>query len=165
MALIICPECKKQFSDTADACPNCGYVNKAKLLAKAAEIQAAKSAQERKVALGCLTFIGILVLWGVAAHLGGGGRPSDSAMAWVMAKDFVTKRLKDPTDADFGSLMGDFQSSDDVVTSVGDGRFHVHAWVDAKNSFGGKVRTHFDADLQYDQQDKTWQLVSLIFDE
>jgi len=25
MALITCPECKKQISDTADSCPNCGY--------------------------------------------------------------------------------------------------------------------------------------------
>lgn len=25
MALIRCPECGKQVSDTAKACPNCGY--------------------------------------------------------------------------------------------------------------------------------------------
>ena len=25
MALIICPECKKQISDTVDSCPSCGY--------------------------------------------------------------------------------------------------------------------------------------------
>ncbi len=25
MALIICPECGKQFSDTAQSCPHCGY--------------------------------------------------------------------------------------------------------------------------------------------
>lgn len=25
MALIICPECGKKFSDTASACPSCGY--------------------------------------------------------------------------------------------------------------------------------------------
>ncbi len=25
MALIECPECKKKVSDTAEACPNCGY--------------------------------------------------------------------------------------------------------------------------------------------
>lgn len=25
MALIECPECKKEISDTAKTCPNCGY--------------------------------------------------------------------------------------------------------------------------------------------
>jgi ribosomal protein L37E len=25
MALIVCPECKRQVSDKAKACPNCGY--------------------------------------------------------------------------------------------------------------------------------------------
>lgn len=25
MSLIICPECGKEFSDKAAACPNCGY--------------------------------------------------------------------------------------------------------------------------------------------
>jgi predicted amidophosphoribosyltransferase len=25
MALINCPECKKEISDKAEACPNCGY--------------------------------------------------------------------------------------------------------------------------------------------
>lgn len=25
MGLIVCPECKKQVSDKADSCPNCGY--------------------------------------------------------------------------------------------------------------------------------------------
>ena len=25
MALIPCPECQKQISDTAESCPNCGY--------------------------------------------------------------------------------------------------------------------------------------------
>jgi RNA polymerase subunit RPABC4/transcription elongation factor Spt4 len=25
MALVNCPECNKQISDTADSCPDCGY--------------------------------------------------------------------------------------------------------------------------------------------
>ena len=25
MALIVCPDCCKEYSDTADCCPNCGY--------------------------------------------------------------------------------------------------------------------------------------------
>ena len=27
MALVTCPECKKEVSDSADACPHCGFVN------------------------------------------------------------------------------------------------------------------------------------------
>ena len=26
MSLIICPECGKEYSDTAKSCPNCGYI-------------------------------------------------------------------------------------------------------------------------------------------
>lgn len=28
MALILCPECSKQFSNQAASCPNCGFQNK-----------------------------------------------------------------------------------------------------------------------------------------
>ena len=28
MALITCPDCSNSFSHTADACPNCGYVDR-----------------------------------------------------------------------------------------------------------------------------------------
>ena len=31
MALINCPECKKEISDTARKCPHCGYVVKSVL--------------------------------------------------------------------------------------------------------------------------------------
>jgi hypothetical protein len=34
MALIYCPECKKRVSDTASACPNCGYRLTPEIVAK-----------------------------------------------------------------------------------------------------------------------------------
>ena len=34
MALIKCPECKKDISDKAEVCPNCGYYDGKEVIAK-----------------------------------------------------------------------------------------------------------------------------------
>lgn len=38
MALIKCPECGKEFSDTANACPHCGYVMKENTISNAKDL-------------------------------------------------------------------------------------------------------------------------------
>lgn len=38
MALIKCPECGKEFSDTANACPHCGYVMKKNTVTNATDL-------------------------------------------------------------------------------------------------------------------------------
>jgi hypothetical protein len=56
MALIICPECRKQISDTAQSCPNCGY----KLTPeKVAELKKTADKINKAVGIGCM---GIIVL-------------------------------------------------------------------------------------------------------
>lgn len=56
MALITCPECGKQVSDSAEACPNCGYPIRKKTKAAAAKrktvphkIKSAKPASSKKI--------------------------------------------------------------------------------------------------------------------
>lgn len=56
MALTTCPECKKEISDTAAACPNCGYDLKASKT-KSEEAKASKT-----VAKGCGTGCLVIVL-------------------------------------------------------------------------------------------------------
>jgi hypothetical protein len=170
MALIRCPECKTSISDQAAACPKCGF----QLTAEKKElIRQDQQRQVRKQRLGCLSLIGIVLLIFIISHFSSGGgegnQNSSSAWgsktgAWVATQDFVTRRLKDPADASFGSLMHDFQKTDDVVSDLGNGKYHVHAWVDAKNSFGGTIRTRFNADLHY-TSDGTWHLDKLDLDE
>jgi len=59
MALISCPECKKQISDTAANCPKCGYQLSPE---KIAEIQE-KALKDQKKQQGCLiTGIAILAI-------------------------------------------------------------------------------------------------------
>lgn len=59
MGLIICPECKRQISDTADACPNCGFKLTPAVITAVKEKQkkAAKSA-----GIGCLTVVLVFFL-------------------------------------------------------------------------------------------------------
>jgi uncharacterized membrane protein YvbJ len=58
MALIVCPECKKKVSETASNCPKCGYQLTPE---KISEIKKNEQ-QAKKVAIGCLSVIGILLI-------------------------------------------------------------------------------------------------------
>ena len=63
MALIECPECKKEMSEKADACPHCGYMEKWKDRGKNQElVRALKWA-------GALIVIG-LIIREIAAWIG-----------------------------------------------------------------------------------------------
>lgn len=84
--------------------------------------------------------------------------------AWVMAQDFVKQNLKSPSTASFGSLFSDYQSPDDTVSVLGNGKYRVRGWVDSQNSFGAMLRTRFTCDLEYLGNDR-WRCPSLVFDE
>lgn len=74
--------------------------------------------------------------------------------AFVMSQNFVEKRLKAPSTAEFCSY------SDATVLDLGDGRFRVSAYVNAENSFGAKVRTTYICVLKSKDGD-TWTLERL----
>ena len=71
----------------------------------------------------------------------------DKAYAWVMAQNFIEPHLKSPSTADYG-----WQTSEECVTDMGDGRFVVKGWVDAQNAFGATVRSEFVVDFTIDSQ-------------
>ena len=79
-------------------------------------------------------------------------------MAWVMAQDFVKKRLVSPGSADFGGMFE--QSHEDCVTDLGEGRYLVRGWDDSQNRFGANLRSGFTCALRYVGDDQ-WQCESL----
>lgn len=83
----------------------------------------------------------------------------DRVAAWVMAQEFINRKLKAPATADYGS-----QNPEEVVTKIGDKAFRVVAWVDSENAFGAKIRTDFVCELHYAGNDK-WELDRLDFVE
>lgn len=124
----------------------------------------------------CLvTVIAVVVLLAVIGKCAGDGgghtrtksppkveRPS-KVSAWIMSQEFVKQNLKSPSTADFGSVFGDFQSYEDVVTVLHDGRFVVKAWVDAENAFGATLRSRFTCVIEHVGNDR-WRLVNLEFE-
>lgn len=67
MALVACPECKREISSDAPACPNCGKPNAALQKAQAA---AARRSQDNNQRVGCAAMI--LGLLGLAVFPLGG---------------------------------------------------------------------------------------------
>lgn len=56
MALIECPECGKEYSDTTTTCPNCGYVEY----------------EEERVTEGILSIVVGIIAWVIAIYINGG---------------------------------------------------------------------------------------------
>ena len=166
MSLITCPECKQRISDTAVACPKCGYALTPEEIAR---LRKTERQVQTGSAIGCFVFVIIILFLFYVGSLSSGGETSGYATptkidAWVMAKQYVRENLKSPGSADFGSLFSDYQDPDAVVTDLGDGRFRIVAWVDAQNAFGAKVRTYFICEIEHLGNDR-WRLISLDFTE
>ena len=75
--------------------------------------------------------------------------------AWAYMQQFVEKKLKSPSSADFP--FGGHRH----VTPLGDGRYKVDSYVDAQNSFGAQHRTHFEGVIK--RVPSGWELESLSF--
>lgn len=132
MALIQCPDCGKEFSDQAAACPNCSRPNKAP-----------PPATEKKggcLGRGCLGLLLIFVVVGMITAVVGDSSKSSSAPSSTSAssetddgilkyqgEDLVKRQLRDPESADFRDVIVVHKGSD--VTVCGS--------VNAKNGFGG----------------------------
>jgi hypothetical protein len=78
---------------------------------------------------------------------------TDKIAAFQMSRDFVNSHLKAPSTSDFPWYDKSF------VTSLGEGRYRVVAYVDAQNSFGAKIRNSYVCVLQ-NKGDK-WTLESI----
>ena len=76
---------------------------------------------------------------------------------WVMAQQFVEKKLKSPSTASYGHILrGEHQDPDSVVTALGGGKYRVRGWVDSQNSFGAEIRTNFTCELEH-RGGKSWR--------
>jgi len=162
MALINCPECGQQVSDKAESCPSCGVGIAAKPEAGKTDQPTKEADNAKETAQGCAIMIVImaaLVWWvwpsGNSDSDSSRPRPEHSASgAYVMCQDFVEKRLRAPSTADFPWGYSDY------VTDLGGGKYRVRAYVDAENAFGGTVRNSFDCTVKYIGNDK-WRLETL----
>jgi hypothetical protein len=81
---------------------------------------------------------------------------ADTIGAWVYMQEFVKRRLSSPKSASFP--FGGHRS----VVALGEGRYRVTSYVDAKNAFGVEVRTHFIGVVR--RTPAGWELESLVFD-
>jgi len=157
MSLIACPECRKQISDSATQCPHCGRPLSPQVIDDARE--RAKRGQ-RNLGIGCLVLIAIVVLLALGPCRGSQDSGKHTAMgpdkisAFVMSQEFVKDRLKAPGTAKFPWYDESF------VDDLGGGRFRVTAYVDAENSFGAKLRTHYTCVLSSSDGDR-WSLENI----
>jgi hypothetical protein len=76
--------------------------------------------------------------------------------AFVMSQTFMKRRLKAPSTAGFPW----YSDSEVSVFHRGGGVFQVKSYVDAQNSFGAKLRTHYLCELKDNGHD-SWSLISL----
>ena len=60
MALINCPECGKEISDKAPACPNCGFAGKQDICPKCGKPRLSEPRKESGFRIGC-AIIGVLL--------------------------------------------------------------------------------------------------------
>ena len=79
----------------------------------------------------------------------------DAHGAWAYMQLFVERKLKSPGSADFP--FGGYRH----VTPLGGGRYKVDSYVDAQNSFGASLRTHFEGVIK--RLPGGWELESLRF--
>lgn len=75
--------------------------------------------------------------------------------AWASAQRAVLKELKSPKSADFP--FGGYRH----ITPLGGDRYRVDSYVDAKNSFGAEIRTHFSGVVK--KVSGGWQVEELNF--
>ena len=84
-------------------------------------------------------------------------RCKDTITAFVMSQEFVKKRLKSPSTAEFP-----YSSSEGVtVLYQGECKHKIYAYVDAQNSFGAVIRTKYYAEVQNQKGTDTWRLLNL----
>jgi hypothetical protein len=82
----------------------------------------------------------------------------DAGMACIMAEKLIAPQLKAPRTAqfDYGHCKANATRSGDTWT--------LRSYVDADNSFGAHIRTHFVAKLTNVPPSDTWRLVELTFE-
>lgn len=73
---------------------------------------------------------------------------------------FVERELRSPNTASFPN----FRRESVQVSAIGQCRFSIRSYVDARNAFNADVRTWFSATLERLPETEEWALISLTFD-
>ena len=161
MSLIRCPECGKEMSDKAETCPNCGY----------AERSIFGGSQKQKPKLGCLGVIALIFFAIVIFnHFGSSSSETKSAEemkrdiefereyqandAYYTATNFVKRRLKSPSEAEFPKpKYARIQLLEDGAT------YKIYGYVDSQNSYGATLRVNWYVKLILNGNE--WQLLDM----
>lgn len=136
MALTICKECKQSISSKADTCPHCGNKLKSK-------------------SNGCLySIVAFVLVLGFFYIISPSDTTTDydnptSLDALRFAQENVKKLLKSPSTAEFP----DYKEKIDHVTGYYP-EFKISSWVDSKNSFNATIRTYYDCEVYYTDDNK-----------
>jgi len=123
--------------------------------------QKAKAELDTKnLTIGCIGCLGLVVVIILIVLISGLFTSNDKDYsdvhgAWAYMQQFVEKRLKSPKNADFPG------GGHRHVTDLGGGRYRVDSYVDAQNSFGAVMRTHFEGVIK--RVDGHWELEYLHF--
>ena len=142
-----CTTCGKVVSKTAKTCPHCGEKDPAPIQSQTT---------------GCFTVVVIIVLsvWVLVMFFGNSGGSGTSTTpkydefgAKLNCQNFIKKRLKAPSTADFAPHR-------DLKISGSDLEWTVIGFVDAQNSFGAKIRQTYICKIHY--QGNTVYLDNLI---
>lgn len=142
MSLVTCPECKKQMSSEADACPACGY--------------------KKKKGGGCLPaiIIGAVVI-GAISSLSSNNPPTTASEPAADARQsasgacmgFIKQVLHDPDSAEFG------HSSAAYVNEDTPGNWTVQREVRGKNAFNAMRLSTFECKMTLNGE--TWHASSV----
>lgn len=133
MSLIICPDCRKEHSDQAVNCPQCGRPNKPESR-KPESAEGKEATKSQGCLIGCL---GIFVLFGLLVVFGSllpeANKPDawDEIAAKVDCKDRIKELLRDPDSYQFTSAQ--------ILSTSGANKEYGTAIITyrAKNGFGG----------------------------
>lgn len=101
----------------------------------------------------CLLF----VLFGVFACNKSSSESDTKITAYVCMQDIVTPKLKNPSSAKYPSYDSNY------VTSLGNNKYKIRAYVDSTNSFNAQIRTWFTCTLTLTKQG--YKNGSVVFDK
>lgn len=80
--------------------------------------------------------------------------------AYVYAQIFVEQALRAPNTASFPNIRRDSVQ----VSAVGQCRFQVRSYVDARNAFNAEIRTWFSITLERLPEEDSWAMIAIAFD-
>jgi hypothetical protein len=115
----------------------------------------AEAEKNKNAAKGCLGCLGLLILVGIFGK-SCGINGNDDFDAYFYSTEFVKKRLKAPSTADFANR------SECTVVKVGDHRYRVSGYVDSQNGFGAMIRSSWVTEVH--SEGDSWYLDEIGID-